>query len=238
VRLLALSGAALFAITLTNTSSAQAATTVCTAAWTLPDGTPGGTKSAVIQGSDPACPATPITATVTVGTGLNAGQIGASGATWNTDLGTNLFTPTSDSGIAIGSPASTATDLSLTFDQPVRDPYFYASYFNAGESLTFAEPFAVLQQNGMTQTGLTLAGSGPDSDRNSGFVARFLGSYSTINFKYTNSNTQAVSFAITTGVTPAAPGPLPILGVGAALGQARRLRRLSQQRHDRRFPAG
>jgi hypothetical protein len=90
----------------------------------------------------------------------------------------------------------------------------------------------------MTQTGLTLAGSGPDSDRNSGFVARFLGSYSTINFKYTNSNTQAVSFAITTGVTPAAPGPLPILGVGAALGQARRLRRLSQQRHDRRFPAG
>jgi hypothetical protein len=212
VRPLALSGAALFAITLTNTSGAQAATTVCTAAWTLPDGTPGGTKSAVIQGSDPACPATPITATY-------------------------LFTPTSDSGIAIGSPASTATDLSLTLDQPVRDPYFYASYFNGGESLTFAEPFAVLQQNGVTQTGLTLAGSEPDSDRNSGFVARFLGSYSTINFKYTNSNTQAVSFAITTGVTPV-PGPLPILGVGAALGQARRLRRLSQQRRDRRFPAG
>jgi hypothetical protein len=174
---------------------------------------------------------------VTVGSGLNAGEIGASGATWNTDLGTNLFPPTSDSGIAIGSPASSATDLSLTFDQPVRDPYFYVSYFNAGESLTFAEPFAVLQQNGVTQTGLTLAGSGPDYDRLSGFVARFLGSYSTIHFKYTNTNPQAFSFAITTGVTPV-PGPLPIHGVGAALSQARRLRRLSLQRRDRRLPAG
>lgn len=237
MRLLALSGAALFAITLTNANSAQAATTVCTAAWTLPYGTPGGTKSAVIQGSDPACPATPITATVTVGTGLNAGYLVSSGASWDTDLGTSLFPPTSASGIAIGSPASTSTDLSLSFDQVVSNPYFYTSFLNGGETLTFTDPFAILQSNGVSVSGLAVSGSGPDSEKQSGFVAQFLGSYSTINFKYTNTNTQAFSFGFTTGVTPV-PGPLPILGIGAALGQARRLRRLSQQRRDRSFPAG
>jgi hypothetical protein len=233
VRLLALSGAALFTITLTTSSGAQAATTVCSAIWTPPNGIPGQTKSAPIQGSDPSCPASSITAIVTVGTGLNAGSLNSSGATWNTDLGTNQFNPTSDSGIAIGSPAATSTDLSLTFSQPAINPYFFASYLNGGETLTFTTPFSILQSNAVTFNGLSATGSGPDSDRNSGFVAQFLGSYTSIGFKYTNTNSQAVSFAFTTGVTPPpspAPGPLPILGLGAALSQCRKLRRLTHQR--------
>lgn len=216
-------------LTLTHAGSASALTTICTAAWTLPYGTPGGTKSALIQGSNPACPTSAITATVDVGTGLNAGALNPSGATWNTDAGTNLFPPTSDSGIAIGSPAATATNLRLTFDVPVVNPYFYASYFNAGESLTFTDPFSLLQSNAVSKTGLTVTGSGPDSSRHSSFVARFQGRYSAINFNYANSNSQAVSFAITTGVTPV-PGPLPLLGVGAALSQSRKLRRRIQGR--------
>jgi hypothetical protein len=238
VRLLPLCGLATLAVALVGSPKAEAATTVCSAAWKLPNGTPGGTKSAIIQGTNPPCPPNPITATVTVGSDLNAGQLAESGATWNTDLGTNLFPPTSDSGIAIGSPAVAATDLSLTFDRPVTNPYFYASWFNGGESLTFSDPFALLQSNGVTLSGgSTVTGSGPDNARDPGFVAQFLGTYSQIDFKYTNTNSIAYSFAFTTGVTPA-PGPLPILGVGAALSQARRLRRLSQQRGDRRSQVG
>lgn len=226
----ALAMPAIALLTLTSAGRASALTTVCSAAWIPPNGTPGGSKSALIQGSNAACPTSAITATVTVGSGLNAGSLNASGATWNTDLGSSQFPPTSDSGIAIGSPAATATNLSLTFSTPVTNPYFYASYFNTGESLTFTDPFSLLQSNGVSRTGMTVTGSGPDSSRHSGFVAQFQGSYSTINFSYANDNTQAVSFGFTTGVTPAVPAPLPILGLGAALSQGRRLRRLSQRR--------
>ncbi len=68
-------------------------------------------------------------------------------------------------------------------------------------------------------------------------MAQFLGSYSQIDFKFTNPNPVAGSFAFTTGATPA-PGPLPILGVAAALSQSRRLRRLSLQQRDRRSQIG
>jgi hypothetical protein len=235
VKHLALSGAALFALTLTSASGAQAAETVCSAIWSLPNGTPGGTKSAPIQGANPLCPAPSIMATVTVGTGANAGVLSTSGATWNTDLGTNLFPPTSDSGIAIGSPASTNTNLSLTFSPNVTNPYFYVSYLSANESITFANPFTLVQSNSVSQSGLTVTGLGPDT-RNAGFVAQFLGSYSSINFNYNNSNTFATSFAFTTGAN--VPAPLPILGVGAALSQCRKLRRLSNQLHNHRVNLG
>jgi hypothetical protein len=166
---------------------------------------------------------------VTVGTGLNAGFLVSSGATWDTNLATNLFPPTSDSGIAIGSPAATATDLRLTFSEPVLNPYFYTAFLNGGETLTFATMFSILQSNAVTINGLSVTGSGLDSEPNPGFVAQFLGSYSSIDFKYANTNNYEVSFAFTTGVTPV-PGPLPILGVGAALSQCRRMRRLRHQR--------
>jgi hypothetical protein len=234
MRNLPFSGLAVLAVALVGAPRAEALTTVCTAAWTSPDGIAGGTKSAPIQGANPACPTSAITATVTVGTGLNAGQLASSGATWNTDLGTNLFPPTSDSGIAIGSSAATTSspatsNLSLTFNRPVTSPYFYASYFNDGEGLTFSAPFAILQSNAVSRSGQTITGSGSAASRHSGFVARFLGSHSQINFVYTNTNPSEVSFAFTTGVTPV-PGPLPILGVGAALTQARRLRYRSRRR--------
>jgi hypothetical protein len=54
VRLLALSGAALFTLTLTSASGTQAAQTVCSAIWTPAGPLPaGGTTSAAIEGPNP-----------------------------------------------------------------------------------------------------------------------------------------------------------------------------------------
>jgi hypothetical protein len=148
------------------------------------------------------------------------------------------YPTTSDSGIAIGSPTSTATDLSLSFNQVVANPYFYTSFFNAGESLTFSAPFVILQSSGVSISGATISGSGVQSTREAGFVAQFLGTYSQIGFKYTNTNAEPVSFGFTTGVVVAAPAPLPLLGVGVALGQGRKLRSLSNQLRNRGVNAG
>lgn len=228
---LTLSSLVLGALALTSASGAQAQP-VCSAVWTLPWGI--GTKSAPIQGSSPPCPAVSVLATVGVGSGTNAGQVAPSGVPWNSFSLSNLYPTTSDSSVVVGSPASAANDLTLTFDQPVLNPYFYTSFFNAGESLTFSSPFTILQSNGINLSGMTISGSGDGSIADAGFVARFLGSYSQIGFNYANANPAAASFAFTTGVTPV-PGPLPILGVGAALGQARRLRRLSTRLRERQI---
>jgi len=85
-------------------------------------------------------------------------------------------------------------------------------------------------------SGATISGGGSAATREAGFVVQFLGSYSTINFQYTNINTTTASFGFTTGLSPVpTPGPLPILGIGAALSQGRKLRRLIHQRGGRRF---
>jgi hypothetical protein len=148
----------------------------------------------------------------------------------------NLFPPTSKSAVAIGSLASATADLTLIFDKPASNPYFYASFLNGGESITFSTPFAIVQSNGISVSGSTITGSGGDSTADAGFVAQFLGGYSQINFKYTNTNTEERSFGFTTGV--AVPAPLPILGLGVALSQRRRLRGLSDQLRDRRINVG
>lgn len=224
-------------LSVTMAAAPQAeALTVCSAIWTTPDAPQGGNKTASIQGSNSACPTTAIVTTVPVGSGANAGVVVTSGAGWAVDANANLYPTTSDSGVVIGSPAASTSaavqNLTLTFDQTVTNPYFYTSYFNTGESLTFTAPFAVLQSNFTATTGTTLTGTNSNGNlRSAGFVAQFLGDYSQIDFQYTNNNTFASSFVFTTGVnlTPT-PGPLPILGLGAALRQCRRLRRLSHQR--------
>lgn len=155
---------------------------------------------------------------------------------WDSFQLSNQFPPTSKSAVAIGSLPSSATNLSLTFDKPASNPYFYASFFNSGESITFSDPFTIVQSNGVSVSGSTITGSGSDSTADAGFVAQFFGSYSQINFTYANANAQAMSFGFTTGV--AVPAPLPLLGLGVALGQRRKLRVLSVQLRDRKRNAG
>ncbi|MFN9629760.1 MAG: hypothetical protein ACK59A_05950 [Cyanobacteriota bacterium] len=177
-----------------------------------------------------------ILATVTVGTGSNAGAIEPSVMGWDYFLLSNQFPPTSKSAVAIGSPASSSTDLTLTFDKPAPNPYFYTSYFNAGESITFSDPFTIAQSNGVSVSGSTISGSGINAVADAGFVAQFLGDYTQITFRYTNTDTQEMSFAFTTGV--AVPAPLPLLGLGVALGQRRKLRGLSVQLRECQRNAG
>jgi hypothetical protein len=225
VRFLPLFGLAGIAISLAGAPKAEALNTVCTAVWTPPD-VSSGTKSAPIQGANPSCPAAPITATVQVGAG-GAGQIVT--PAWNTLAATNQYPTTSQSGIIVGSAASSFNDLTVTFSQRVSNPYFYASLLTFTESITFSSPFTILQSSGVTVSGSTITGSGTSAPAG-GFVAQFIGDYSQLGFRHsTNTSAYSDGFAFTTGLI-AAPGPLPILGVGAALGQARRLRRLSQRR--------
>lgn len=223
------------AITLISTPRVDAATTVCTAIWSAPDGVPGGTKSAPIQGSNPPCPASAITVTVGTGSGTGAGTIFT--PSWDTLLLSSQFPTTSNSATIVGSAALSSDNVEVKFDRPVKNPYFYASGLTYTENVEFFSPFVILQSNGISVSGSTITGSGA-SDFNVGFVAQFLGDYSEIDFRHTTTTSAyADGFGFTTGVETV-PGPLPLLGVGAALSQARRLRRLSQQRGDRRSQVG
>lgn len=232
VRFLALSGAALFALTLTSASGAHAAQTVCSAIWS-PNGflPTGGTKSAPIQGpNNPPCPDSPIVATLSLGN--VAAYIGP--LQWD-NLHTQYPT-TSNTAILIASPASSFTDFVLTYDRPAPNPYFYIDALNATESITFYNPFAILQSKGVSVSGSTITGSGI-GNRDVGFVAQFLGDYSQINFRHVNNaGGYADGPGFTTGV--AVPAPLPILGLGAAFCQRRRLRGLSAQLRDRKVSPG
>jgi hypothetical protein len=235
MKLLAVTGLSALAISLIGAARVDAATTVCSAIWSPPDGVPGGTKSAFIQGANPACPASPIEVIVGTGSGTGAGAIFT--PSWDALLLSNKYPTTSNTAIIVGSAALSSDDVKITYSKPVKNPYFYASGLTVTENITFSSPFTILQSNGISISGSTITGSGT-SDFNVGFVAQFLGDYSEINFKHTTT-TSAYSdgFGFTTGVTPA-PGPLPILGVAAALSQARRLRRLSLKQRDRRSQLG
>ncbi len=155
---------------------------------------------------------------------------------WATLL--NQYPTTSNTAIGIGSGPSSATDLKLSFDKLVHNPYFYVLALNSNETITFYDSFTILQSRGISISGSSISGSGIGNS-DVGFVAQFSGDYSQINFKYTN-NTSAWtdSYLFTTGGTAAVPGPLPILGVGAALNQCRKFRRLSKRQRDRPSNAG
>jgi hypothetical protein len=162
-------------------------------------------------------------ATVDVGT---AGYLGF--YDWSILL--DQYPTTSKTAIGIGASPSSTNDLKVVFDKPVRDPYFYALALNSNETITFYNTLTILQSRGISVSGSTITGSGI-GNTDVGFVAQFPGDYSQISFKY-NNNTSAWtdSFVFTTGGTTAVPGPLPILGVGAAMSLSRKLRRLSNQR--------
>jgi hypothetical protein len=237
MRFLPVSGLAVLALSLVGAPKAEAVTTVCTPIWSQPNGVPGGTKSASISGANPPCPTSPITITVGTGSGNGAGTI--FGATWDTYLLSNQFPTTSNTAIIVGSAPLSSDDVTITFGESVKNPYFYASGLTITESITFSSPHTILQSYGVSVSDSTITGSGT-SDFNTGFVAQFLGDFSEITFRHsTTTSAYSDGFGFTTGVTYVpTPGPLPILGIGAALSQARRLRRLTLMQRDRRSQIG
>lgn len=202
---------------------AQALSTVCTPTWS---GTgPSSTINGTLTGAAPPCPATSVSATVTYGSGANAGTINNTNAI--TGAGTNNYAQTSPTSVDIGHPTSgTPEALTLTFTQAVTNPYLFFTYLDPNTSLTFSQAFTLLQSNNATLSGSTVSGNGGTNSVNDGFVVQMLGTYTAINFTYNNTSGLAQSVAFTAGVdyTPA-PAPLPLLGAGAALGFSRRLRR-------------
>jgi hypothetical protein len=126
----------------------------------------------------------------------------------------------------LGINASTTENLSLTFSQQVTNPYLFFTYLDTGTSFTFTQPFTLAQANNATASGSTVTASGAANSQNDGFVVQMLGTYSTINFAYVNTTGAVQSVAFTAGANKVeAPGPLPLLGAGVAMGFSRRLRR-------------
>jgi|GEM_PF-1526825 len=132
----------------------------------------------------------------------------------------------------LGINASTTENLTLTFKEAgvltqVTNPYLFFTYLDTGTSFTFTQPFTLAQANNATASGSTVsATSGAANSQNDGFVVQMLGTYSTINFAYVNTTASVQSVAFTAGANKVeAPGPLPLLGAGVAMGFSRRLRR-------------
>lgn len=210
-----------------NASPGRALTTVCSPDWQT--GT-GSTRSGVLTGAQPPCPASAVTATVTVGTGANAGQVNTGNVI--TGSATNNYTLTDVKSVDIGIQATSTENLALTFSQAVANPYLFFTYFDNNTSFTFGNPFTVVQSNNATVSGSTISGtSGSSNSANDGFVVQMTGTYTTINFSYNNTFAGVNSVAFTAGAieTPAptstpTPGPLPVLGAGFAFGFSRKLR--------------
>lgn len=204
-------------------SPSHALTTVCTAAWAKPDVAPSGTTPlTALTGPVPPCSSTPVSAQVTVGSGANAGVINTGDAIAGT--ATSSFARTSLPSVDIGVPASTNEPLSLTFSQPVTNPYLFFTYTDNGTSFVFSNAVSLLQANNATLSGQTVTVSGASNQQNDGFVVQMLGTYSTVNFSYNNTNNSVNSVSFTAGAN-AVPGPLPLMGAGVAFGFSRRLRR-------------
>ena len=200
----------------------KALTTVCTAGWSGSNVAPGGTASAALTGAaSPPCPSPTVTASVTVGTGANAGVINGSDVIGGS--ATNNFTRTSVASVDLGVNASTNESLSVTFSRAVTNPYLFFTFTDTGTSFTFTQAFALAQANNASVSGQTVTATGANTN-NDGFVVQMLGTYSTINFAYNNSTGSVQSVAFTTGANEV-PGPLPLMGAGVAFGFSRRLRR-------------
>ncbi|MFM7642926.1 MAG: hypothetical protein ACKO45_15430 [Cyanobium sp.] len=122
---------------------AHAATAVCTVGFGS-SVAPGATIAAALSGPTPPCPVSPVT--VSLNTGAAAGN---SGTVFSSDiingLGTNNFTRTSPTSVVVGS-ASTNQLISLTFSQPLANPYLFFSFTQSQESFVFGQPFTLAQR--------------------------------------------------------------------------------------------
>lgn len=135
--------------------------------------------------------------------------------------------------MGIGVPGNGTFNRSVSFSQAVSNPYLFVTYFDAGTSFAFSQPFTLAQANKASLSGSTVTSTALVSDTdtvNDGFVVQMLGSYLTINFTHTNTSGTYQTVAFTTGIsqvpnTPGAPVPLPLVGAGFAYGFSSRLRR-------------
>lgn len=206
---------------------AQALNTVCTAAWSGSNVTPGqATPATPIVGTGYNCPATTVNTTVTVGTHANAGVINTN-YIWGSGTGSSNYPTTSNTSIDIAVPANTNENLTVTFSQTVYNPYLYFGFTDPNTSFTFTGAFSLLQANNASKVGNTvqIAGGAANSG-NDGFVVQMAGAYgpgNNLTFAYNNATGSDQSVTFTTGVYNV-PGPLPLLGAAAAFGASRRLR--------------
>jgi hypothetical protein len=223
-RLLTFGGSALFGLASALASTpAQAAMVVCTPQF-LASVNRGDPISADFTGPTPPCPASTVTASLnTTGSQSTAGN---SGAVFLNDKiegpGTNDFTRTSITSVSIGSDPSTNQPITLSFTQPVNNPYLFFSWLDSNSSFTFTRPIILAQANNASASGLTVTLSGSNL-QDDGFVVQLPGTHSAINFTYNNTSASFNSVAFTVGVP--VPGPLPLMGVAIGFGFTRKLRR-------------
>ncbi len=189
----------------------------------------GAPISATLSGAVPPCPITNTTVNLS-STGSAAGN---SGVVFQADIllgpGTNNFNRTAVSSVGIGANANTIESFTLTFSQPVTNPYLFFNVIDTGETFTFTQPFSLAQASNASVSGQSVNTTGSNS-QNDGFVVNVLGTYSTIDFTYNNPTGIYRSAAFSAGAIfyPEVPGPLSLMGVGMAFGFSRKLRRRIQ----------
>lgn len=193
---------------------------VCTATWSaVPQNNPA-------SGDIPAAPIPCPPSVVTVGiNNVNAGpSVGAAFPTnWGAlQFGTS-FPTTSSSTIGIG----TGSNYQISFSQQISNPLLYFNYIDIGDSFDFSgQSISLLQSNFAAISGASIISAqvGAVNQAEAGFIVQVLGSYgpsAPVNFDYIGSGT---SVGFTAGVQ-LVPVPLPLMGVGVALGFSRNLRR-------------
>lgn len=214
---------------------AHAATTVCTPVFMPPDVAPGSPISANLGSTTP-CPASPVTVSLsTVGSGLSSQQLGNVFTTYDmlSGLGTNNFTRTSISSVGIGALGDAGSgpvtqSFSVTYSQPVTDPYFFFSWIENYSEYQFSGPINLLQANGASSFGNNVISTGSNNP-DSGFVVQMIGTSNTFSFDIKNYSSDNTVAAFSTGAADFAPSqvpaPLPLAGVGLAYSMSRRLRR-------------
>jgi hypothetical protein len=200
-------------------SPARSITTVCTPGFGS-SVSPGAIITAALTGPIPPCPTSPVS--VNIDTGAAAAN---AGVVFPADIilgpGTNDFVRTSPTSVAVAASAASSELISLTFTQPLKDPYLFLSFLDPNTSFTFNQPYTLAQAFNATSTGSTVTSSGTNT-QNDGFVVQMLGIYSSTGFTYNNSASFANSVALTVGIP--VPGPLPLIGAGMAFGFSRKLR--------------
>lgn len=216
---------------------AFASTTVCTAVFSPPGVAPASPITASLGTASP-CPSTSVSMTLnTVGSGLATDQVGTvHSSDLITGLGTNNFVRTSPTSVGIGALAETPSgpttqSFTVTYSQPVVDPYFFFSFIDRFSVYKFYDPVSLLQSFNANLWGIDeqIVISSGNSDQDSGFVVQLTGTSSSFAFdiiNYSSDNTVAVFTTGPASLAPqGAPGPIPLAGVGIAFSMSRRLRR-------------
>jgi len=148
-------------------------------------------------------------------------------------LGTNNFTRTSISSVGIGALGDAGSgpvtqSFSVTYSQPVTDPYFFFSWIENYSEYQFSGPINLLQANGASSFGNNVISTGSNNP-DSGFVVQMIGTSNTFSFDIKNYSSDNTVAAFSTGAADFAPSqvpaPLPLAGVGLAYSMSRRLRR-------------